>query len=361
MSEFQVKQQALLTHRLVETSSIKEVADGQILLKVESFSFTANNITYGMMGDRLGYWQFFPPADNNDKQWGIIPVWGFAQVTQSKVADVEVGERLFGYFPPADQLVMTPTNVSSQRLVDGSAHRMKLPPGYNNYKRVNNEEGYNPNFDKERMLLFPLHITSFCLWDRLQDNNWFDAKQVVIISASSKTSLGLGYALDADDKAPCSVGLTSSGNMSFVEQVNVYDRVVNYNQLSDIDAAVPTVIVDMSGSADILAKLGKHLGDNLKYCINVGLTHWDEFSADSAKESQRSEFFFAPGHIQKRLQDWGPAGFEQRTSRFLSDTAMKCRDWLEVKELKGLKELDQMYEQVCAGKIPPQQGLIIKL
>ena len=361
MSEFQVKQQALTTHRLVATNEIKDVSDGQILLKVETFSFTANNITYGMMGDRLGYWQFFPPADNSDKQWGIIPVWGFAQVTESKVAGIDVGEQLFGYFPPAQQLIMTPTNVSSQRLVDGSAHRAMLPPGYNNYKRVNNEEGYNPNFVKERMLLFPLHITSFCLWDRLQDNNWFAGQQVVIISASSKTSLGLGYALADDDNAPHSVGLTSKGNMPFVEQVNVYDQVVSYHQLSDIDPTLPTVIVDMSGSADILAKLGQHLGDNLKYCINVGLTHWDEFSASHAAESARSEFFFAPRHIQKRLQDWGPAGFEQRTTGFLADTAMKCRAWLEVKELKGLKDLAQMYEQVCAGKIPPKQGLIIKL
>ena len=74
MSEFQVKQQALTTHRLVATNEIKDVSDGQILLKVETFSFTANNITYGMMGDRLGYWQFFPPADNRDhSSLGVRP------------------------------------------------------------------------------------------------------------------------------------------------------------------------------------------------------------------------------------------------------------------------------------------------
>ncbi|MDO6558776.1 DUF2855 family protein [Paraglaciecola chathamensis] len=361
MSEFQVKQQQLTQERVVTTPVIDSIDEGQILLKVERFSFTANNITYGMMGDKLGYWQFFPPADNQDKQWGIIPVWGFAQVTQSKSTGIEVGERLFGYFPPAEQLVMTPKNVSPQRLVDGSAHRAMLPPGYNSYSRLSGEEGYNPDFDKERMLLFPLHITSFCLWDRLQENNWFDAKQVVVISASSKTSLGLGYALHADDSAPQSIGLTSSSNKPFVQKVGVYDQVVTYNQMSDIDASKPTVIVDMSGSADILTKLASHLGDNLTYCINVGLTHWDEFSAENATESDKSEFFFAPAHIQKRMKDWGPHGFEQRTTGFMAQTAMKCRSWLEVKELNGLEGLAQVYGQVCAGKIPPEQGLIIKL
>ncbi|MAD17790.1 MAG: hypothetical protein CL579_17270 [Alteromonadaceae bacterium] len=361
MSEFQVKQKQLTSHRLVQTPVIETIEKGQILLKVESFSFTANNITYGMMGDKLGYWQFFPPADNNDKQWGIIPVWGFALVTQSKAEGIEVGERLFGYFPPAQQVVMTPVNVSQQRLVDGSGHRAMLPPGYNSYKRLSGEKGYNPDLDNERMLLFPLHITSFCLWDRLQDNSWFEAQQVVVISASSKTSLGLGYALNDDVNAPHSVGLTSSGNMAFVQKVGVYDQVVSYNQMSDIDPNKPTVIVDMSGSADILAKLSAHLGNNLTYCINVGLTHWDEFSAESAAESDRSEFFFAPGHIQKRIADWGPQGFEQRTIGFMAETAMKCRSWLEVKELNGLEDLAQAYSQVCEGKIPPEQGLIIKL
>ena len=131
--------------------------------------------------------------------------------------------------------------------------------------------------------------------------------------------------------------------------------------MSDIDASKPTVIVDMSGSADILTKLASHLGDNLTYCINVGLTHWDEFSADNATESDKSEFFFATGHIQKRMKDWGPQGFEQRTTGFMAETAMKCRSWLKVKELNGLEALAQVYGQVCAGQIPPEQGLIIKL
>ena len=38
-------------------------------------------------------------------------------------------------------------------------------------------------------------MTSFCLWDLLKDKQWFDAKQIVVLSASSKTSMGLGHAL----------------------------------------------------------------------------------------------------------------------------------------------------------------------
>ena len=67
-------------------------ADGEVLLEMERFALTANNITYGVYGDRLGYWQFFPAEEN----WGRIPVWGFATVRRSAVETIPVGTRLFG-------------------------------------------------------------------------------------------------------------------------------------------------------------------------------------------------------------------------------------------------------------------------
>ena len=71
------------------------LADGELVLQVERFSLTANNITYGVYGDRLGYWRFFPAQGN----WGRIPVWGFARVLRSTVETIAVGTRLFGYLP----------------------------------------------------------------------------------------------------------------------------------------------------------------------------------------------------------------------------------------------------------------------
>ncbi|NRA84799.1 MAG: DUF2855 family protein [Gammaproteobacteria bacterium] len=38
------------------------------VFEVDKFALTANNITYGMTGDTLGYWLFFPatPPSKND-------------------------------------------------------------------------------------------------------------------------------------------------------------------------------------------------------------------------------------------------------------------------------------------------------
>ena len=41
-----------------------------LLVKVDRFAFTANNITYAILGDQLKYWQLFPAPEG----FGNIPV-----------------------------------------------------------------------------------------------------------------------------------------------------------------------------------------------------------------------------------------------------------------------------------------------
>jgi Protein of unknown function (DUF2855) len=359
VSEFQIRKDNFATNRVVETAA-PTISDGEILVKIDRFAFTANNITYAVLGDKLGYWQFFPPSDA-DTGWGIIPVWGFADVVASKAPEIPVGDRLFGYFPPAHFLTMTPARVTEQRMLDASAHRAKLPPGYNNYTRVNAERGYDRKMDNARMLFWPLHMTSFCLWDLLKEKNWFDAKQIVILSASSKTSIGLGHALAGDASAPPVIAVTSPRNLGFVNQLKLYKQATTYDELGDIDASIPTVIVDMSGNGDVLGRLHMHLGDNMKRCINVGLTHWGDAKPQPGIIVERSEFFFAPGHIQMRMKDWGPDEFAKRTSAFLKDTAVKTLGLLHFEKLDGLNGLAALYPDVCEGRVAPDQGLIVEM
>ena len=92
---------------------------GQVLLYVERFAFTANNVTYAAMGDAMHYWRFFPaPAG-----LGCIPVWGFAEVHASRCDGVERGERFYGYYPMSTHVVVQPAKVTSQGFVDAADHR----------------------------------------------------------------------------------------------------------------------------------------------------------------------------------------------------------------------------------------------
>jgi len=70
-----------LSHTRLHTAPAAPLTNGQVRVRVESFSLTANNITYAAFGDAMSYWQFWPTGDAG---WGVVPVWGFGAVTESQ-------------------------------------------------------------------------------------------------------------------------------------------------------------------------------------------------------------------------------------------------------------------------------------
>ena len=51
----------------------------------------------------LLYWGFFPSGVDG---FGLLPVWGYADVVDSRGEGIEQGQRYFGYFPAATHLVV---------------------------------------------------------------------------------------------------------------------------------------------------------------------------------------------------------------------------------------------------------------
>src|SRR5262249_9622915 len=130
-SDFIVARDDLETCKTIATELPADDVPPQdaLLVKVDRFAFTANNITYAVLGDEMKYWQLFPAPNG----FGNVPVWGFGEVIASNHPNVAVGERLFGYFPMATHLVIEATDVSKRGLRDGAAHRQGVAPVYNAY------------------------------------------------------------------------------------------------------------------------------------------------------------------------------------------------------------------------------------
>ena len=101
LQAFEVRRDRLDETRLV-SEPLREAAPGEALIRVDAFALTANNITYGVAGDSIGYWQFFPASSDGDS-WGRIPVWGFGDVIESRADGISEGQRFYGYFPMASQ------------------------------------------------------------------------------------------------------------------------------------------------------------------------------------------------------------------------------------------------------------------
>lgn len=330
--------------------------DGEIRVRIEAFALTANNISYGVVGEKIGYWDFFPAPD----EWGVIPVWGVALVSDSRHSDIEEAEALYGYFPMGASLTMKPEKVTPARLFDATAHRAGLPPVYNAYKRLDSDPDYDPSTDEARIGLYPLFATSFCLYDFFADNDWFGAEQIVVLSASSKTAIGCAIAFGEHDDAPATIGLTSNRNRDWVDGLGLYDTVASYDDIGSIDARKPTAIIDMSGNGSVLGALHKHLGDNMRYTANVGLTHWSENATGPDFIRERSAMFFAPGHIQKRASEWGPGVFEEKSNDFWVRASKRSDAFLTYDRIEGLARCEAAYHSLLKGDIPPDRVLIIR-
>ncbi|MFK7830308.1 MAG: DUF2855 family protein [Congregibacter sp.] len=358
-SRFEVQRHGFENYRLVESES-RDLRPGEVRLKVDFFAFTANNLTYAAAGDALGYWHFFPALPEPDTSWGVIPVWGFADVAETRLAELPVGERLYGYFPPGDDLIIEPAKLNPGSLFDASEHRSRLPPLYNRYQRVPAKTAANHQQEVAQALFGPLYNTSFCLFDQLKKNDWYGAEQVLIISASSKTSMGLAYGLAAHDNAPAVVGLTSARNVDFVAGLGIYDQTVAYADVASI-AQKPTVIVDMAGNSALAKALQTQMGDQLRYFIGVGLTHWDQNDNGLASKSDRMEMFFAPSYILERSGELSRGEFATQAQAYVASAAAASLSWLELSTFAGLEAFAEVYPAVCAGTVLPQQGLICQL
>jgi hypothetical protein len=110
-----------------------ELGDGQIRLRVDRFAVTANNVSYAGAGDLLGYWDFFPSSDPST--WGRVPAVGYAEIVESRNADLPVGGRYHGWFPMAETVVFTATATRDGFRDDGD-HRQMHAPIYRSYTRT---------------------------------------------------------------------------------------------------------------------------------------------------------------------------------------------------------------------------------
>ena len=129
---FEVNRSNWQQTRTIEESIDGVLQDQEVLLAIDRFALTANNISYCVSGDMLGYWRFFPAQEG----WGRITAMGFADVVASNCPGIEVGERVWGFLPMATHLKIQAGSVNEHGFKDVSAHRDGLAPVYASFDRV---------------------------------------------------------------------------------------------------------------------------------------------------------------------------------------------------------------------------------
>lgn len=324
---------------------------GHALLAVRSFGLTSNNITYGVLGDAMSYWDFFPAPVG----WGRIPVWGFADVVQGDT-ELPAGTRVYGYLPPSTHLIVRPDEVGERGFADASTHRSHLPAVYNRYARADADPLYDPGDEDELILFRPLFLTSFLLDDFLARNDFFGAQSVVLSSASSKTALSAAFLLSRRGTVDV-VGLTSPRRRGFVEDTGVYGRVLGYDDLDSLPSG-SAVYVDMSGDASVRAAVHRHYADRLAHSAMVGATHHDNLGGGADLPGPAPKFFFAPDHIRAPGEEGGGlSGVAEAWGPFVEWS----RGWLEVVHGRGLEAVEPAYRELLDGRVGSATGHVLTL
>lgn len=348
-----------LTNAQIVQMQPGNLAPDAVRLEIESFSVTANNITYAVVGDGFGYWNFFPAPDGR----GIVPMWGHAKVIESNCTDIAVGERVYGYLPMATHLDVIPGKVSAGGFTDMTDYRQPMSPIYNQYSRLAADPEHDPLREGERMIFGPLFKTGFLIEYFMRGSDWFGAERVIMTSASSKTALGLAAVAKQRSPKVRRVGLTSAGNVEFVEGTGLYDEVVAYNDV-DALAQLPSVSVDFAGNATLLRQIHETLQDNLKYSCLVGATHIDARSTfgseDEAMPGPKPTLFFAPDHAAALFKAHSPAEAGQMLGDSWHFFLEAVGDTVEIERHSGLQAARAVYLEMVGGSVNPAKGIIIE-
>ncbi|MGJ8670510.1 MAG: DUF2855 family protein [Oceanococcus sp.] len=337
-------------------SSLAELPSGSVRLRVERFSLTANTVTYAVAGDLLGYWNFFPAEPG----WGRVPAMGWGEVIATNNPDIAVGGRYYGWFPMSATVDFA-ASANSEGFRDDGPHRQKHAPIYRAYTRTERDPLYQEGQDAEdrHALLRGLFQTAFLADDFLAEQDYFGARQVLILSASSKTAIALAELVEQRDGIKA-IAITSTKNMGFVRELGCYSSVLSYADIATLNKDEDCVLVDMSGDTAILDQIHRHFGPALKHSMAIGRSHHDAPRQPIGGDIQPS-FFFAPLQGKKRVKEWGAEVYGKRVGKALFNCVSRSQHWLHIEEHLGSSAVESAWSQLLAGQVRPSNGIIASL
>lgn len=344
-----------LSKTAFETVEVKPLSDGEVLLEIEKFAFTTNNITYAVFGERLNYWQFFP-AEGEE---GIVPAWGYAKVVDSKHAQVATGERVYGFLPMGRYLKVQVGKATPFGFADVSAHRAGLSPVYNFYNRVEKDANYRAAIEDFIPIIQPLFATSFLCYHFLKEQQFYGGGQVLLTSASAKTALSLAFMLKQNQKVDGRkiIGLTSARNVDFVKSTGFYDEVLDYRTYKDNLSVADAMLVDFAGNTDLLEEVLRTMGNTMKHITLIGFTDWQ---AGRELQNPSAEFFFAPTQGQKFFRQIGPEAATRQIANGLHDFIRVAKNWIELTYITEKEGLAELYLKMLKGGADPKMGYVVK-
>ena len=358
-----IKLDDFLGSRIAQADNIQpeSLAPGQVLVAVDKVALTSNSLSYviGSQSGLMPWLDVFPAPEG----YGHIPCWGFGDVVHSNNDQVPEGERLYGFFPIASQIVLDAGKTHKGGFTDIAECRAGVAPFYNEYSYVRKEPGYAPEFENNMSLFRPLFATSYLLESFCEDHGFLDdADQVIVSSASSKTAMGFGYLLTKNHAHQVkAIGLTSSRNKDFVSSLGCYDQVISYDELELVDANLRSIVFDVAGNRGVLENIHQRLGDNILYSGQVGQTHWEDKDHRLSKllPGPRPVYWSGPDQLMALRERYGESGFMKRVQESMIDFMIAAFNWINIEESKGPDASEARVRRMLEGDVNAANGMIL--
>ena len=330
------------------------LADGEVRLSIDAFALTANNVTYAAFGGApMHYWNFFPSGDDAK---GRVPVWGFATVAESKADGVDVGKRLYGYYPIAEELIVSPMKTSPRGFFDASAHRQGLAPIYNFYSFNDTDPAYVEGTEPQQMLFRPLFLTGWMICDSLMEGDP-KPETAILSSASSKTALAAAHCLKR--RGVRTVGYTSPRNVDFVTQSGLYDDIRTYDEISAHNATDKTAYVDFVGRPSFTKAVHEACGDHMVRSLIIGATDWEDARIpEQDMPGPAPEFFFVPDYAANRTKQFPAGELDKLTGADLVEFYPVSKSFVTPHDVKGPDAIAQAWLDTVEAVVPADKGLI---
>jgi hypothetical protein len=354
-----VRRDAPTQARIVEAAQ-PAAAAGEVLVELDTFGLTANNLTYAVLGRPLRYFDFFEvPAGYDGTQEACLPVWGMATVRHSRSHDVAVGTRLYGYYPAARYAVLTPAHATPAGFRVERPHLPASHGVYHFYSEPVRDPFYLTTLEDLMVVMRPLFLTGLLLADYFVVSQFLGADTVLMSSAASKTSFGAAAAIAQASGKPV-IGLASARSVAQARAFGVYADVIAYDEL----ARLPTgtfLHADVAGSKPLRRALREALGERLVHTTQVGLTHWAEGSYDRSEDkAQRGDVFFAPAWTAKRRAEEGEAFFGSLRSGWQAQMNL-ARTQFHVTRAQGGAAVLAEFNALVEGRVEPTRAPVFAL
>ncbi|KAH9478709.1 hypothetical protein JR316_0009169 [Psilocybe cubensis] len=395
---------------LVASHIPNDIPTNHVLIKVDRFGFSANNVTYQALGEHphFRYFDFHPAPESDDgksssKTHGLIPVWGFGTVVKSSHPKIKNGERVYGYLAPTRYLLLpvSPSDVNKFAFYVPRPHLPADRRPYNQILRCEADPHYIPTPDAEdlTMLYRPLFWTSYWCEDWLHSSRYKGgASTILISSASSKTAFCLAYAIskrirkgEADPNTRV-IGLTSRRNVNFTKKLGLYHEVLDYGSFTSAASLQGHrderwIYIDVAGSDDLNKVINSHFASpytpQLAAMVSLGMTNlspssaegssmqWEENTFDTSNNydsnTRTSSFwpkvekFFMPEWLDIRRRQIPILEIFSRQNEAWKALMDDCQDWVKLERVYGPANVRDAYLKLVKEGLGPDKGLIWSL